>query len=460
MDNNIMLIQLWIALFAWAFVWLQREIYLNQNKSDKNIDFLGIRSNIFLALFWVVSTFFVSISIMPIIFFVWVLVLLWVSHAYWSFKLNRVWITAELSWLLVFWIWVLIWFGLESIWIILTIILTLVNTFRNQIDWFAETLNYKEWLAALQLLVFSGAVLPILPNIPISDLLIWTSFELSESSLLYAIFSDINIFKVWLFVLFISWIGFVWYFLSKYIWAKWWIPISAFLWALSSSTAVTVSLASQEKQAQWKNHSDLVSLIFAWWILIWIATMMLRVILWIFVIGWLSLWYWIFYIPLSMSICAIILAIYYFKKYNSESKKTWNKSADIKLSSPFEIIPAIKFGLFYVMISALMNSALYYQDVLKQNVSWLSENMPMYLISFISWFADVDAIYIKVSWLVSDEKMLASIWVITITIAVIMNTLVKILYIKVSSSKFLWKLMAVLISIICLVWWIVTYFVV
>jgi hypothetical protein len=35
------------------------------------------------------------------------------------------------------------------------------------------------------------------------------------------------------------------------------------LGALSSSTAVTVSLAGQEKQAQAKKHSDLTSLIFA-----------------------------------------------------------------------------------------------------------------------------------------------------------------------------------------------------
>jgi len=54
-----------------------------------------------------------------------------------------------------------------------------------------------------------------------------------------------------------------------------------------------------------------------------------------------------------------------------------------------------------------MNSALYYQDFLKEKVGWLSENMPMYVISFISGFADVDAIYIKVANLVSDEKMLA-----------------------------------------------------
>ena len=458
MEINQMFWQLLIALFAWAFIWLQREMYFNEKKEE--LPFLWIRTNIFLALFWVVSTFFIDLPYMPIIFFLAVLILLSISHIHGSFKLNKPWITVEIGGFIVFWIWVLIWLNQEIIAILLTIILTLTNTFRNQIDNFADSLNNKEWLAALQLLVFSGAVLPILPNTPITDLLIWGSFELSTDSLLFAIFSDINLFKVWLFVLFISGIWFVWYFLSKFIWAKWGIPISAFLWALSSSTAVTVSLASQERNAQSKKHSNLTSLIFAWWILIGISTMMLRVILWIFVIGWLSLWHEIFYIPLSMAIFSWVLAYYYMNKYNKESKKAWNEKADIKLSSPFEIIPAIKFWAFYVLISVLMNTALYYQDFLKDKISWLGENMPMYIISFISGFADVDAIYIKVSWLVSDEKMLASVWVITITIAVIMNTLVKILYIKMSASKYLGKLMTYLIWIICILGGIVTYLVV
>ena len=453
-----MLMQLIIAVFLGAFIGIEREMYMSR-KNDE-IGFLGMRTNIFITVIGVISTFFVSMPYLPVVLFWAVLLLLAISHASGSFKLWRPWITAELAALLVFWIGVLVGFGQEAFAVIMTIVITWVNTFRSQIDNFVDALNQKEWMAALQLLVFSGAVLPILPNKPVSDLLVWGSFELPIDWLLFAILSDINLFKVWLFVLFISWIGFVWYFLSKFIWAKGWIPIAAFLWALSSSTAVTVSLASQEKQAQWKKHSNLVSLIFAGWILIWISTMMLRVILWIFVIWGLSLGYGVFYIPLSMAIFSAILAYYYLRKYNLESKKVWENKADIKLSSPFEIWPAIQFGLFYVLISVFMNSALYYQDFLKEKVGWLSENMPMYVISFISGFADVDAIYIKVANLVSDEKMLAWVWVITITIAVIMNTIVKALYIKMSASKYLWKIMFYLISAVCVVGAIVTYFVV
>ncbi len=453
-----MLMELWIAVFAGAFIGLQREMYMNEKKDT--VGFLWMRTNIFLAVLWVVSTFIAELPYLPVVIFLAIFTLIAISHAIWSLKLARPWITTELSAILVFFIWVLVGYGQEVIAIILTIVLTGINTFRNQIDNFIDALSQKEWLAALQLLVFSWAVLPILPNKPVSDLMVWTSFELPEDWLFFAILSDINVFKVWLFVLFISGIGFVWYFLSKFIGAKWGIPIAAFLGALSSSTAVTVSLAAQEKDAQKKKHSDLISLIFAWGILIGIATMMLRVILWIFVIGGLSLGYGIFFIPLSMSIFSAMLAFYYLRKYNLESKKQWNNKAEIKLSSPFEIWPAIQFGGFYVLISVFMNSALYYQDFLKEKVGWLSENMPMYVIAFVSGFADVDAIYIKVSGLVADEKMLAGVGVITITVAVLMNTLVKTLYIKIGASAYLWKLMFYLVWAICFVWAIATYVVV
>ncbi len=464
METNTMLMQLVIAVFTGAFVWIQREMYINEKKDE--LQFLGMRSSIFLAILWVTSTFFVSMPYMPIIFFIGIIVLIAISHSAWSFKLWRPGMTSELSAFIIFWVWVLIGFEKEAIAIVLVIILTWTNTFRNHINTFVDALNHKEWMASLQLLVFSWAVLPILPNKPITDLLVWTKFELTKTlewaertfqGLAFDVLADINLFKVWLFVLFISWIGFVWYFLSKFIWAKWWIPISAFLWALSSSTAVTVSLAGQEKDAQKYKFSELTSLVFAGGILIWIATMMLRVILWIFVIGWLSLGYWVFYIPLAMAIFSTILAIYYMKKYHNESKKAWETKANIKLSSPFEIWPAIQFGGFYVMISVLMNTALYYEEYLKELISFIN---PIYIISFVSGFADVDAIYIKASALVSDGKMTAAVGVIAITIAVIMNTLVKILYIKLRATKYLWNLMWYLIWSICLVWAIVTYFVV
>ena len=454
MEINWILTKIIISLFIWAFIWIQRE--MQESKKNWWKVFLWIRTNIFLSLLWVISTFISDLPYLPIFIFFSIVILMAISHIFWSFKLNKNWITAELWAFIVFWAWVFVWFWQEIISVFLIIIITLSNTFKENMHNFAGTLNYKEWLASLQLAIFSWVILPILPNNSVSNLLIWTKFELEKNSLFFVILSDINLFKIWLFVLFISWIWFIWYFLSKFIWSKWWIIISAFLWAVSSSTAVTVSLASQEWRSQKLIKSKTISYIFWAWILIWIATMMFRVIFWIFVIWWLNLWFDIFLILFLMAIIAILLAYFFIKKYYKSSEKDW-KEVQIKLESPFEIVPAIKFALFYVLISVFMNISLFYQNFLKETVSFLSENMPIYIISFVSGFADVDAIYIKVSSLVWDWKMLSSVWVIAVMIAVIMNTIIKILYIKMWATKFLTKIMTYSISFISLIWIIFTF---
>ena len=487
MELNTILMQLGTALFAGAFIGLQREMKHNASGNGEN-GFIWIRSSIFLAVLWVISTFFTTLPYLPVVMFASVFILLAISHAAGSFTLKKPWITSELVGVLIFWIGALIGMWMESLAIILTVILTSVNTFKSQIDNFIDALSHKEWLAALQLFVFSGAILPILPNVPITELLVGTNFELVKAEsgilgLMYAILSDINLFKVWLFVLFISWISFVGYFLSKFIGAKWGIPIAAFLGALSSSTAVTLSLASQEKDSFKHSWSKTASLIFIVWILVWVATMMLRVILGVFVIGWMSMGTGIFLIPLSMSIVAMILAVIYMKKYNHQQKTNTTEKADIKLSSPFEIWPAIQFAWFYVMISVLMNASLYYSDNIEYfidtyinwffryangllswfglNIGEVTENLMFYGIAFISGFADVDAVYIKVSDLVKNTPDFSpEVWVIAITIAVIMNTVVKAFYVKIGSSPYMAKITAMLIWIICAVGSIVTLFVV
>ena len=78
-----MIMQLIIAVFAGAFVGIQREMYITEKKDE--LGFSWMRTNIFLAVLWVVSTFFVTIPYMPVVLFLAVLVLIWISHAAGSF---------------------------------------------------------------------------------------------------------------------------------------------------------------------------------------------------------------------------------------------------------------------------------------------------------------------------------------------------------------------------------------
>jgi len=59
--------QLIIAVFLGAFIGIEREMYMSR-KNDE-IGFLGMRTNIFITVIGVISTFFVSMPYLPVVLF-------------------------------------------------------------------------------------------------------------------------------------------------------------------------------------------------------------------------------------------------------------------------------------------------------------------------------------------------------------------------------------------------------
>jgi uncharacterized membrane protein (DUF4010 family) len=95
----------------------------------------------------------------------------------------------------------------------------------------------------------------------------------------------------------------------------------------------------------------------------------------------------------------------------------WKKASKIKaklhLESPFTLGPALKFGFFFALILALVKIADYYLH-----------SRGIYLVSFVSGFADVDAITLSLSQLAKDNALL-EIAKRGIVIAVLTNVAVK-----------------------------------
>ena len=77
----------------------------------------------------------------------------------------------------------------------------------------------------------------------------------------------------------------------------------------------------------------------------------------------------------------------------------WKKAAKAKgkvqLSSPFTLLPALKFAAFFSIILALAKVALFY-----------FASRGVYLVSFLSGFADVDAITVSLSQLAGESLAL------------------------------------------------------
>lgn len=392
-----------VAGFLGGFLGVRRDI---QNHSQNSPHFMGFRTLTFIALLGAVSTTIPTLPILPIVIFIVLAGLVMLAYAHGAFTKNLTGLTTEVSTLLVFWIGVLVGLGQPVIAIVITLILAALNSYRDEIRAFAGTIRRHEWEGALQLLFFSGAILPFLPRETIDPL------------------GVINPFNIWLLVILMSSIGFLGYFMTKYIGAKGGIPLTAFLGATVSSTAVTTSLAEQSKKSDFTN-------IYATGIMIGNATMLIRMTVVIMLLGSAEVIRLIIPVPLAMALVSAVAAYYFFWRANQDQLKGRKKSkkilqTNIELESPFEIMPAIKFGgVFVVVLLCLALAQRYLGEV------------GVYMTALLSGFVDVDAIVLSTLESLKVEELAQRVGVTAILIAIVINTMVKVFYVSLLGTRLL-----------------------
>ncbi len=386
-----------IAALLGAFLGLRREIAAQ--KSPKHQSFMGFRTMTILATSGVVSTFFPSIPLLPFGFFFGIAIIVALAYANGAFIKKHIGITTELSALLTFWIGALVGIGEATLAIVLTIFLAGMNAFKSQLHGFAGTLDTKEWTGAFQLMLVSGAILPFLPRTPVDP---WGA---------------IVPFNVWSLVILISGIGFLGYFLIKYFGPKGGVPLTAFLGAIVSSTAVTTSMAVQSKKTN-------LSGIFATGILISLATMQIRVLLEIIFLGPEDLFTQFLFVPISMATTTFVMAIYFFKKTEKKHFGFINFKPKVKIDQPFELGPAIKFGLvFVVVLLAIAFGKKYFGDT------------GVYIAAVFSGIIDVDAIVLSSLEAVKLGEVSIQVAQNSIALSLFMNTIIKIAYVALLGSR-------------------------
>jgi len=384
-----------IASLLGAFLGLWRE--MQDQKKNRN-SFMGLRTMTLLCLLGALSTIFPQFSYLPIILFGAITTLVVIGHAHGNFVIQRIGMTSELSALLTFFIGVLIGFEQQTLAILLTVFLGGMTAFRDTLHKFAKTLQVHEWMGMLQLFALSGAVLPFLPQEAIDP---------------WGVFVPFN---VWLLIMLISGIGFVGYFLIKYIGAQGGIPLTGFLGGIVSSTAVTISMATRSKEANLPN-------IFSGGVLIALATMQLRVVAEILILG-SEVALSFLMIPIIMSVASSIFAVYFFWKSKSKKTSFFQKPERVKLTSPFEIVPALKFGAVFVFVLfALAIGQRYFG------------NSGVYAAAFLSGVIDIDAIVLSSLESVKLGELSSVVAYNAIAIALFTNTLVKVGYVGVMGSR-------------------------
>jgi len=255
----------------------------------------------------------------------------------------------------------------QQIAIILAILLTTLLATKRMTHEFARKLKDVEVLDALKFAVISVVVLPLLPN---REIALYENLTL-------------NFFEVWLMVVLISGISFFGYILMKLLGADRGIGLTGVMGGLFSSTAVTTTMAQKVRE----NEALLNACVFA--TVIASVVMFIRILIIIAIINSALLPYVL--IPmLSMAATGVLLALLIWRKRE-------NVKSGMELKSPFSIIPALKFGMFFGIYAA----------------------------SIFSGLADVDAITLTMSTMSGKELIETGTAVTAIVLAAMSNTIVK-----------------------------------
>ncbi len=269
----------------------------------------------------------------------------------------------------------------------LGVVATALLTFKVQMHGLARHLSREDIYATLKFAIVSAVVLPVLPN---------TSLGPPPLDVL-------NPYKIWLMVVLISGISYTGYLAIKLVGPRRGVGLTGILGGLSSSTAVTFSFSRQSRQATWLSDAFALGTILAW-------TIMFARIVVILAAADPSL-----IVPLLRPVGAAVVTGGLYSLWLYVGHRIEDTGEDQSaFTNPFELAPAIKFGVFYALILLVSRGAqMYFGDV------------GIYISSIFAGLADVDAISLSMAQLHREAAVSTEVAVRAIVLAMVTNTLVK-----------------------------------
>jgi len=238
---------------------------------------------------------------------------------------------------------------------------TVLLSLKLEMQTFVRRITREDVYATLKFAVITAIILPVLPN---------QTFGPPPLDVL-------NPYKIWLMVVFISGISFLGYVLIKVVGSRQGIGLTGLLGGLVSSTAVTLSFAHRSQRETELAKPFALAITVAW------TMMFSRVVVEVAALNIVLLR--VLWLPMAAS-AAVGLA---YCVYLYLSQRT-DEEGGVVLSNPFELGPAVKFGLIYAAILLISKAAQTYLG-----------NTGVYLSSIVAGLADVDAITLSMAELSS-----------------------------------------------------------
>ena len=413
MINQDLFLRFGAALLIGVLIGMQREYAYSSNKEGGL--FAGARTFALMSLFGALAALLSDLFLTPWVFIGLIIllgVMIIVAYFISATERDEIGLTTEVAALITMLIGGICYLHSLEVAVALGVVTTVLLAVKWELRQFVKVITQEDVFATLQFAVITAIVLPVLPN---------RTFGPPPLDVL-------NPYQIWKMVVFISGINFLGYILVKVIGPKKGIGISGLLGGLASSTATTLSFSQRSHTQDGLDKPFAVAIIAGW------VIMFLRVIVEVAVVNNRLLPY-IWPAMAAMGFSGLIYALYLYFSQTAIDEE------ELNLSNPFELGPAIKFGLLFALILLVTKAAEVY----------IGEK-GLYLTSFLAGLADVDAITLSLADLTKTGQGVAlSTGKIAIILAAISNTAAKgVLVFSLGSRslrRYIWPAMIIMLTI-------------
>lgn len=374
------------ALLIGALIGLEREFF--QQKEDAP-DFAGIRTFSLIALLGSVSTFLAQ-DLGVILAALALAGLILMTAVSYSQTLRRsqseTGITTEIAAILTFLFGVLVMGDHALVAIALAVVTSLLLALKGRLHGIIRNMSSEDIHVTFQFALVAAVILPLLPNRAIDSL------------------GLLNLFQIWLMVVFVSGIGFSGYVLMKILGPSQGINLMGILGGLASSTATTISFSSASREYPHMAPHYARAVVLA-------SSVMFPRALFLVLIIHPPLALKVL-IPITVMLLTGLIYIFAVHKGNQKDKPDIHQS--FRVTNPLKLSTAVKFGILFALVFIVVE---YSQSLIGAS--------GVYLVSFLAGLTDVDAITLSLSRLSGNHQLSTDVAGMAVIIATLMNTISK-----------------------------------
>ncbi len=388
-ETLILFYKFFLSIALGALIGAERE---KSHQQHTGTDFAGIRTFMLITFLGTLSAFLAKLyySWLLAVIFVCFVVIVLTGYIFSSYFNKEIGMTTELSTLIAFIIGVLVYTTSEEIPALMTITLTLLLSFKALLHKLVYNLKSNEFFDTMKFIVIAFVVLPLLKDIKG-----------------FGPFNAINLYEIWLMVVFVSAFSFIGYILMKLFGSGKGTIITGLLGGILSSTAVVTTFAHKSKEYKGNVLPFVLASVIA------CSTMFLRVLTEVALLNFEIISKLAFPLVL-MSLAGYFTISFLWKKNNHED-------AHIEFNSPLMFWPAIKFGLFYTFVLIVTNIS-----------SELLGSKGLLIAAVLTGIGDADAIALFVA---RHPEIDIRIGILAVVIAAVTNTITKIIIGKLFGSR-------------------------